>query len=140
MGAQEVEFQEVPRNALLAFTRAAVLRDAEITDVINWCIQVLGAVGQNSSIVWVEGENSSITKIDITPIPPGDPGVLSVMLSAKTRRAMAQVSQRFSCDKTGVLTRAAWLAVYFERTGGRLASAFVRKGRFTSRSGIRYLT
>lgn len=143
MEFQKVRIQDIPGNTMIAFRRAAALRDASVTDVINWCIQIAAAPGPQSALYWVVpkgGGNQDITRINLAPTPPGDPTLLTINLLDEAVRALERAKQRYRCDEAGVIARAAWLAVYFGRTDGRLASGRAYKGHNVSVSALRYLT
>lgn len=140
---RKMTIADVPENALVAFRRASVLGDASMTDVINWCIQIIAKPGPLSTLYWVENHgaaNEKITKIDLTPIPPGNPNALTINLLEKAIQALSLASQRYRCDEAGVLARAAWLAVYFGRNDGRLAYGRAYKGRNVQASALRFIT
>lgn len=140
---RKVTIADVPNNAVVAFRRASALGDASMTDVINWCIQIIARPGPLSTLYWVENhgtESEKITKIELSPIPPGDPHALTINLLEEAAQALSQATQRYRCDEAGVLARAAWLAVYFERHDGRLACGRAYKGRSVKASALRFIT
>lgn len=135
MSFQRVVIEGVPDNALVAFRRAAEVNNASRTDVINWTIQILAKPGTVlRSLYWVENfgrQNEKVTKIDLTPIPPRDPVQLTINLLDTAVDALAKARRYYRCDEAGVLARAAWLAIYFGRRDGRLATGRVASGKFT---------
>ena len=140
---RKVTIADVPNNALVAFRRASALRDASMTDVINWCLQIVAEPGPLSALYWVENhgkDNERVTKIELTPIPPGDPNTLTINLLEKAAQALSLATQRYRCDEAGVLARAAWLAVYFDRRDGRLAYGRYYRGRSVKAAALRFIT
>ncbi len=145
-GFQKMRIERVPGNAMVAFRRASVLTDSSVTDVINWCVEMVAKPGPQSALYWVvpDGKGSeTITKINTAPVPPDDDATnLTINLLNEAVAALAIARQRYRCDETGVLARAAWLAVYYKRTNGRLASgrAYTNANRTISASALRYHT
>lgn len=133
-------FEAVPDDAV-KLIKAAHDRTSETnTDIINWCLIIMGRAGPTWSFYWTPRGATKPIWVDITPIGSDTTTRVTVNLTPQAWTALAQLRQRYRCEDHEVLARAAWLATYFDRSDGRLACGFAAGGQVASGHFLRYLT
>ncbi len=109
---------DVPQAAMEAFEAAASRVGANVTDVINWCLEVYGLTHRSARLhdVTTCDGRQKITLIVFDPVKGGSKTLLTVNLRAKANEALAKGCKEFGCAEAEVIARIAVLAKYFGST------------------------
>ena len=133
-------FEALPDDAL-AIIEAAHNRTAEgKTDIINWCLIMLGRARPTFSFYWVPKGDEKPIWIDLTPPASATATRVTVNLTPRAWTSLAARRQLYRCEDHDVLARAAWLATYFDRSDGNLACGYVASGKRAYAHLLQYLT
>lgn len=135
-------FGQQPRTALDYINAAAQRASATRTDIVNWCLCVIGDMHRPNSLYWVTGRgaNGKYAKVLLPPVEAGA-GQLIVNLLPRANEALLRATRVFGCDEDRLMARAAQLAQYYGREHeGHLATGNVHESRIGSVGMLTYLT
>lgn len=119
-------FTRLPQAALQLVSDAATRSNRSKTDVIVWCIDVIGdnQIPSGAKIYWMaqgqRGPDAIYTEVRLLQPRRGDAGTIIVNLPRQTNNALVRATRRLSVGQDVVMASAASLAQYFGRPDGRL--------------------